>query len=126
MAKEQIKDPKIRALCQKVDKKLREFEEDEMQIRGAVTFAYKANDKPVETLNKLYDYLCDPDTIKTRHKINEYILEMDTEFQERVKANILKNAEKLKKRVSGYNEELLKEIKAKKSLYDKYGLNIEE
>lgn len=46
MAIKQIKDPEIRALCQKVHKKLREFEKDESQIRGALTFVYKANNNP--------------------------------------------------------------------------------
>ena len=95
MAIKQIKDPEIRALCQKVHKKLKEFEKDEMQTHCMVVAAYQANDKPVETLNKLYDYLCDPETVKTRHKINEYILEMDTEFQERCKkVEMMEKAEK--------------------------------
>ena len=85
MAKKQITDPKIRALCQKVHKKLREFEKDESQIRGAVTFAYKANNNPQKTLSELYDYLCDPKTSKTRNDIGEFILERDTDFQERCK-----------------------------------------
>lgn len=93
MAIKQIKDLKIRELCQKVQKKMREFEKDESQIRGAVNLAYKANNNPQKTLSELYDYLCDPKTSKTRNDIGKFILERHTEFQERTKANILKNAE---------------------------------
>lgn len=72
-----------------------ELEKDKEQSHGAVVIDYSANNKPKTTLNSLYDYLCDPKISKTRNDIFEYILEMDTEFQERTKANILKNAEKL-------------------------------
>ena len=92
---EKIENVEIRKLCQKVYKKLLEFEKDKEQAHGAVVMAYSANNKPKTTLNSLYDYLCDSKTSKTRNDIFEYILEMDTEFQERTKANILKNAEKL-------------------------------
>lgn len=96
MIKKRITDPNMRALCQKIHKKLREFEKDEMQIHCMVVGAYQANDKPVETLNKLYDYLCDPNTIKTRHAINEFVLEMDTEFIERCKTvELMEKADKI-------------------------------
>lgn len=87
--------PELKALYNKLYNKISEYEKDGDQIYCMIVGAYQANDKPIETMNKLYDYLCDPNTIKTRHTINEYILEMDTEFQKRVKANILKNAEKI-------------------------------
>lgn len=70
-----------------------EYEKDKDQAEWTVWDASHINDEPIKTLNKLYDYICDSHTIKTRNAINEFLLEMDTEFQKRTKANILKNAE---------------------------------
>lgn len=90
----EIENKEIRELSQIVLKKLLEYEEDEEQAELTVWEASHINKKPIKTLNNLYNYLCDDKTIKTRHRVNEFLLEMDTEFQKRTKANILKNAEK--------------------------------
>lgn len=94
---EKIENLEMRKLCQKVHNKLLEFEKDKEQAHGAVVMAYSANNKPKTTLNALYDYLCNPTTSKTRNDIIEYILEMDTEFQERCKkVELMEKADKIK------------------------------
>lgn len=93
----EIENKEIRDLSKKIFDKMLEYEKDKDQAEWTVWDASHINDEPIKTLNKLYDYLCDSYTIKTRNAINEFLLEMDTEFQERCKKlELMEKTDKIK------------------------------
>ena len=73
-------------LRSKVFHKLLEFDEED-QCRGQMDFACGCG-KDEEVFTKLWEYLNDEKTSKTRNDIAEFILEFDDEFQNRVSNNI--------------------------------------
>ncbi len=81
-------------LCKKIRLKLSEYEKDQMQIDGMISLALNVDEDILKTLNSFYKYLFDNETSKTRNDIFEYLLSLDTEFQDRIKENILKNSKK--------------------------------
>ncbi|MDO5014688.1 MAG: hypothetical protein Q4E28_01865 [Clostridia bacterium] len=85
----------IQGLCQKVYNKLLEVEGDKDQARGDFLWAYYANNNPQKTLNELYDYMCDSKDPKSQNEISEFILDRDTEIQNRINKNQIKNANKV-------------------------------
>lgn len=82
-------------LCKKIRLKLNEYEKDQMQVDGMISLALNVDEDILKTLNLFYKYLCNPNTSKTRNDIFKYLLSLDIEFQNKIKANILKNAEKI-------------------------------
>ena len=73
-------------LRSKVFHKLLEFDEED-QCRGQMAAASGCG-KDEEVFTKLWEYLNDEKTSKTRNDIAEFILEFDDEFQNRVSNNI--------------------------------------
>ena len=73
-------------LRSKVFHKLLEFDEED-QCRGQMALASGCG-KDEEIFAKLWEYLNDEKTSKTRNDIAEFILEFDDEFQNRVSNNI--------------------------------------
>lgn len=69
-------------LRSKVFHKLLEYDEED-QCRGHMAIASGCG-KDEEVFTKLWEYLDDEKTSKTRNDIAEFILEFDDEFQNRV------------------------------------------
>ena len=69
-------------LRSKVFHKLLEFDEED-QCRGQMAAASVCG-KDEEIFTKLWEYLNDETTLKTRNDIAKFILEFDDEFQNRV------------------------------------------
>lgn len=69
-------------LRSKVFHKLLEFDEED-QCRGHMAIASGCG-KDEEVFTKLWEYLNDENTSKTRNDIAEFILEFDDEFQNRI------------------------------------------
>ena len=69
-----------------LDEKYKDIPDDEI-------FDMEAYKKDEEIFTKLWEYLNDEKTSKTRNDIAEFVLEFDDEFQNRVSNNINNNKE---------------------------------
>ena len=81
-----ISEEELYKLRIKVFHKLLKFDEED-QCRGQIALASGCG-KYEEIFPKLWEYLNDERTSKTRNDIEKFILEFDDEFQNRVSNNI--------------------------------------
>ena len=87
-----ITEPELRKKCQNLHKKLLRFEDDEMQVHGMVSATIDTIN-PKQTIQKLNDYLDNPNTSKTRNDLIDFIDRQGYKKEEEIEEKSMKAQE---------------------------------